>query len=114
MKLKRAEFGPPELTGWPETITGRAAAAYKAGNMVATMFVGGEDFAYITGPAEADQTILLRRNEQRGIMMALPVRRGRPRPGSPLMTTPLAELEAGAAWNRALCAWGAWLAWVLR
>jgi hypothetical protein len=113
MKLKRAEFGPPELTDWPEAIKGRAAATYKVGNMVATMFVGGEDFAYITGPAESDQTILLRRNEQRGVMMALPVRRGRPRPGSPLMTTPLAELEATAEWNRALCAWGTWLAWVI-
>lgn len=112
MKLKRAEFGPPDLTEWPEAIKGQAAAAYKAGNMVATMFVGGEDFAYITGPAESDQTILLRRNAQRGVMMALPVRRGRPRPGSPLLTTSLAELEASAAWNRALCAWGTWLAWV--
>jgi hypothetical protein len=113
MKLKRAEFGPPDLADWPQAITGRPAAAYKAGNMVATMFVGGEDFAYITGPAEADQTVLLRRNEQRGVMMAVPIRRGRPRPGSSLMTTPLAELETSAAWNRALCAWGTWLAWAI-
>jgi hypothetical protein len=33
MKLKRAEFGPSEVTDWPEAIKGRGAAAYKAGNM---------------------------------------------------------------------------------
>ena len=52
--------------------------------------MGGEDFAYVTGANGGDQAVLLRRDEQRGVILALPVKRGRPRRGSPLMTTPLA------------------------
>jgi len=115
MKAKSAELGPPpEVAELPSAINGRPAAAYKVDNIVVTMLIGGKDFAYITTVGETEQAIVLRRHAKRGVIMALPVRRGRPRPGSPLMTTPLDEIEESAEWNRALCAWGAWLAWVLR
>jgi hypothetical protein len=111
LKAKRAEIGPPAVTELPPMIKGRPAASYNVGNIVATLLIGGEDFAYITCADETEQAVLLRRDEKRGLMLALPVRRGRPRQGNPLMTTPLAELEAGAEWHRALCAWGTWLMW---
>ena len=47
-------------------------------------------------------------------MTVLPVVRGRPRL-TVLMSTPLAEVDlTNGAWNRALCAWAAWLASVLK
>jgi hypothetical protein len=114
MKADGAELGPPVLKAAPPAIEGQPAAGYEVGDIRATMLYGGVDFAYVANGAAADQGVLLRRDEKRGVMMALPVSRGRPQRGAPLMTTPLADLDAAAdpGWNRALCAWGAWLAQV--
>ncbi|MBE7556713.1 MAG: hypothetical protein HS126_37155 [Anaerolineales bacterium] len=50
------------------------------------MLFGGPDFAYArAGDPEAG--ILLRRDDNRGVMVALPVISRRTRRGSPLMTT---------------------------
>ena len=58
---------------------------------------------------------VLQRNPQRGVMAALAVVKGRPRRGSPLMTTPLADMAGQEGlWLRTLAAWGAWLVWALR
>lgn len=112
MKADGAELGPPDATmTLPATVEGQAAATHKVGGMTATMLVGDDDFAYVTATDRAEQAILLSRNEQRGAMLAVPVRRGRPQRNSPLMTTPLAELEASPPWHCAVCAWGAWLLW---
>lgn len=92
-----------------------AAASYRVGDIVVTMLWGSEDFAYaVLGSKGVNEGVLLRRSLQRGVMAALPVTRGRPQPGSVLMTTPLAELPTGASSNRALCAWAAWLVWALQ
>jgi hypothetical protein len=109
LKVTGARLGPPEQTQLPQEVQGKPAATYQAGDIIVTMFVGGEDFAYVTAADEADQALLLRRSEKRGVMLALPISRGRVRQGSPLMTTPLAELGDTPAWRRAVCAWGAWL-----
>jgi hypothetical protein len=85
------------------------------GDIVVTMLRGGEDFAYIiVGGSES--AFLMRRDDKKGVMAVWPVVRNRPRVGgAPLMSTPLAELDlTSSAWNRALCAWGAWLAWALK
>jgi len=77
----------------------------------------GGDFAYFIPSASSGSSqddpetgVLLRRDEPRGLLVALPVRRGRPQRGNTLMTTPLAELNLlqDNTWNRAVCAWGAW------
>jgi hypothetical protein len=73
-----------------------------------TVLYGGQDFAYATA-GEPDTGVLLRRDDKRAVIAAIPVRRGRPRRGATLMTTPLAEIEDTAEWRRALCAWAAWL-----
>ena len=113
LKVKRAEIGPPKVTELPPAIKGRPAASYNVGNLTATMLLGGEDFAYITRANETEQAVLLRRDDKRGLMLALPVRRGRPQAGQPLATTTLAALDfSDAASNRCLCVWGAWVAGV--
>jgi hypothetical protein len=110
LKVKRAEIGPPAVSELPPAIKGRPAASYNVGNITATLLIGGKDFAYITRANETEQAVLLRRDDKRGLMLALPVRRGRPQLGQPLVTTPLAELDlADPAFNRCLCAWGAWV-----
>ncbi|MCL4303974.1 MAG: hypothetical protein KJ077_50285 [Anaerolineae bacterium] len=115
MKAREAQLGPAKLTELPSAVHGQAAASYRVGEVVVTMLWGGEDFAYaILESKGGNEGVLLRRNQQRGVMTALPVTRGRPQPGSVLMTTPLIELPTGAAANRALCAWAAWLVWALQ
>lgn len=115
MKARAAELGPAKPTELPPAIHGQAAASYRVGDIVVTMLWGGEDFAYaVLQNKGANEGVLLRRNRQRGVMAAMPVTRGRPQSGSVLMTTPLAELPIGAAGNRALCAWAAWLVWALQ
>ncbi len=65
------------------------------------------DFAYTTAEGK-DTTVLLQRNTQRRAMTALPVVKGRPRRGSPLMTTPLADVAGQEGlWLRTITAWGA-------
>ncbi len=114
-ELSTTVSGTTQLTELPPAIQGQAAASYRVGDIVVTMLRGGEDFAYaVLGSKEGNEGVLLRRNRQRGVMAALPVTRGRPQPGSVLMTTPLAELPLGAAGNRALCSWAAWLVWALQ
>jgi hypothetical protein len=114
MKAAGAELGPPpENPALPRATEGTPVASYRAGEVTVTMLYGGPDFAYATA-GDPEAGVLLRRDDNRGVMAALPVMRGRPRRGSPLMTTPLAEIEESAEWRRALCAWVAWLAWVLK
>jgi hypothetical protein len=112
MKLKRAELGPPEPgLELPAAIQGQPLAIYQAGNVLVMLLRNNLDFAYATS---GDAAILLRRDDKRGILAALPVARGRVR-REPLLTTPLAELDfSQAAARRALCAWAAWLVWVLK
>jgi hypothetical protein len=113
MKADGAELGPSALETVPQAIEGKPMADYAVGDIRVTMLHGGTDFAYVTNGDTVEEGILLRRDEKRGVMMALPVTRGRPRRGAPLMTTPLADLDAtDPTWNRSLCAWGAWLAQV--
>lgn len=110
MKAKEVTIGPATVKELPPAISGRPVAGYKVDDITATMLLGGEDFAYVTGAEGSDQVVLLRCDDPRGVILALPVKRGRPRRGSPLMTTPLVELDLGdPAWRRALCAWGCWL-----
>jgi hypothetical protein len=114
MKAGGAELGaPPQGISLPHGTEGQPAAAYRVGEIQVTMLFGGPDFAYArAGDPEAG--ILLRRDDNRGVMVALPVMHGRPRRGSPLMTTPLAELNLqDNRWNRSLCSWAAWLAWTI-
>ncbi len=113
MKAQGAELGSPGITAaeLPSAISGTPAAAYIVDDITVIMLLGGDDFAYITMAGQEEQAILLQSNEKRGVMMAVPVRRGRPRRGSALMTTPLADLNLqDPAHNRAVCSWGAWLA----
>lgn len=122
MKAKGAELGPPQQLELPRAVEGKPVAEYRVNNIVATLLHGGPDFAYIApvpsasnnGKEEEEMAVLLQRNEQKGVMIALPVVKGRPRRGSPLMTTPLAEVVLSeGAWLRALAAWGGWLVWAL-
>jgi hypothetical protein len=110
MKATGAELGPPPFTELPtEALEGQPVAAYRVAEIVATLLHGGQDFAYVTPQSDPETGILLRRDEGRGVMVAMPVRRGRPRRGGTLMTTPLADLSNSVEWNRSLAAWGAWL-----
>jgi hypothetical protein len=110
MKATGAELGPPPFARAPtEAIEGQPVAAYVVQDIVATLLHGGQDFAYVTPHSDPETGVLLRRDEGRGVMVAMPVRRGRPRRGGTLMTTPLAELSNSVEWNRSLAAWGAWL-----
>ncbi len=112
MKAKGAKLGPPELAELPPAIQGQPAASYKVGQVLATMLHGGQDVAYITA---GETAIVLRRDEKRAVLAALPVLRGRPQRGNILMTTPLNELDLNnPAWRRAVCAWGAWLGRVVK
>ncbi len=121
MKAKRAELGPPQLWELPRAIRGKPVAEYRVNNIVATLLHGGSDFAYIARVSSSNSSnkkeeaaVLLQRNEQKGVMVALSVVKGRPRRGTPLMTTPLADVTLSeGAWLRALATWGAWLVWVL-
>jgi hypothetical protein len=109
MKASKAELGPPQLKELPPAIQGQPAAAYRVGDLMVTLLRGGEDAAYAT-VAGQDDGVLLRREAKRGVMVALPVRRGRPVRAETLMTTPLAELKPDSPPDlRALCAWAAWL-----
>lgn len=122
MKAKRADLGPPQPRELPPAIQGKPVAEYRVNNIVAILLHGGSDFAYITpkpsegnnGQRQEKMAVLLQRNEQKGVMAALPVVKGRPRRGSPLMTTPLAELDLKHGdWLRAVTSWGTWLVSVL-
>ncbi len=113
MKATEAVIGPPPAQALPPAVSGTPAAAYRVGEVMVTILQGGDDFAYIAVPGTAD-AILLRRDEKRAIMAALPAPRGRPRRNEVLMSTPLTELETeNPGWKRALSAWGAWLVWAL-
>ncbi|GIK38121.1 MAG: hypothetical protein BroJett011_19540 [Chloroflexota bacterium] len=115
MKATGAEIGPAQFKEVPQAVQGKPAASYKVCDIIVTMLRGGEDFAYIT-VGGSQSAFLMRRDDKKGVMAVWPVVRNRPRVGgAPLMSTPLAELDLTArSWNRALCAWGAWLAWVLK
>ena len=108
MKAGGAELGPPEAT-LPDGIAGVPVAAYRVNDVIVTLLKdGGDNFAYAAAGEEA--AVLLRKNEKRGVMAASQVRlrKGRARgTGGVLMTTPLEGLDR--SWNRALCAWAAWL-----
>ncbi|MEW5959249.1 MAG: hypothetical protein AB1801_16080 [Chloroflexota bacterium] len=110
MKATGAEIGPPQDIDLPRSLEGQPIAVYRVGRIQVTVLYGGQDVAYATA-GEPEAGVLLRRDDKRAVIAAVPVRRGRPQRGSPLMTTPLAELDLKeATWNRALCAWVAWLA----
>jgi len=115
MKVAEAEIGPARLTELPQGVQGKAVASYKAGEVLVTMLRGGEDIAYITLES-SENAFLLRRDNPRGLIAVWPVVRRRPRiGGAPLMSTLLAELDlSSSGWNRAISAWGAWLASVLK
>ncbi len=102
-------MGPPPAEALPPTISGQAVASYQVGKVAVAVLHGGEDLAYA---AAGESGVVLRRDERRGVVMALPFARGRVR-REPLMTTPLSEVEITPAWQRAMCAWAAWLAGVI-
>lgn len=112
LKTAGALIGPAGAVALPQAIEGKPVAAYRVDNILVTLLHGGVDVAYVTRPdSPNDDAILLRRDARRGVLAALPVVRGRPKPGRPLMTTPLVELDLDSpAWCRAVMAWGAWLA----
>ncbi|HEX9922178.1 MAG TPA: hypothetical protein VGD99_05915 [Anaerolineae bacterium] len=112
MKAEGVELGAPAPDlPLPRGTTGQPAAVYRVGEVQVTMLFGGPEFAYATA-GDPETGVLLRRDDSRGVMVALPVRQGRPRRDTILMTTPRAELNlTDSQWNRALCAWAAWLAW---
>ena len=126
LKVKRAEIGPPPAASeLPAFIQGRPAAAYRVSDILVTLLHGGPDLAYAcstaaTGEDGADQkterpAILLQGHEPRGLVTALPVVNGRPRRGSAVATTPLAEVDLrDGSWLRAIACWAAWLAGVTR
>lgn len=98
----------------PKTIQGRPVAVYMVGEVQVMLLQGGADFAYVTVTTSQGEAVLIRRDERQAALVALPVKRGRPRRGQVLMSTPLAELELSQpGWARAVSAWGAWLAWAL-
>jgi len=113
MKAKVAVIGPPPAIELPPAISGRPFAAYQVGEVTVVILKGGEDFAYIAVPGK-DDAVLLRQDEKRGVLAAVPAPRGRPRRNEVLMSTPLVELAlSDPAWLRAASAWGAWLVWAL-
>ncbi len=100
----------------PPAIKGIPAAMYVVNGIIATILTGGDDLVYAVPDYEGkgSTAVLLTRNDKRGVIMAVPVQRGRPRRGSVLMTTPLDGTSlSDPAVNRSLCAWAAWLAWSL-
>jgi len=110
LQVREARLGPPEAVDLPDEVRGQAVASYQVGPITAILLHGADDFAYISN--EAEGAVLLYRDRRRGVMAAVSGRRGRFRRGRPLMTTPLAELDR--EWNRALAAWGCWLASVVK
>jgi hypothetical protein len=112
LKAAGALIGPAGAAALPQAIDGKPVAVYQVDDILATLLHGGIDVAYVIRPdAQNDDAIVLRRDAKRGVLAALPVVRGRPKPSRPLMTTPLAELDLDhPAWRRAVMAWGAWLA----
>jgi hypothetical protein len=122
MKAKRAELGPPQLQQSPPAIQGTPVAEYRVNDIVVTLLYGGPDLAYImpalpankNGETRDEIAVVLQRDKQKGVILALPVVKGRPRRGNFLMTTPLAEVNLNnGEWLRAVASWGAWLVWVL-
>jgi CBS domain-containing protein len=113
LKVKRAEVLRSGEIQLPRCVEGRLVAVYQARDVVAALLHGGNDFAYVIYSGEnvtPDHGVLLRCNPMRGVMVALPVIRGRVMQGSVLMSTPLADLDLKSGdWLRALSAWGAWL-----
>ncbi len=98
----------------PQAIKGTPAAMYVVNGITATLLTGQDDLVYATPENDDAEAVLLTRNDKRGVVMAVPVRRDRPKRSSPLMTTPLAGLDlSNPSYLRALCAWAAWLAWSL-
>ena len=113
MKAPEAVIAPPPDQELPQAVSGQPFAAYRVGEVIVTILQGGEDFAYIAVPGTND-AIVLRKDEKRGVLTALPAPRGRPRRNEVLMSTPLAELNLkDPNWLRAVGAWGAWLVWAL-
>jgi hypothetical protein len=109
MKAGEAELGPSHLKELSPAIQGQPMAGYRVGDIQVTVLRGGEDVAYAT-VAGKEEAVLLRKDPQRGVVLALPVTRGRPRRGETLMPTPLAEIKPDSPPDlRALCAWAAWL-----
>ncbi len=103
-------------TELPPAIKGTPAAMYVVKGITATILTGGNDLVYAVPDYEGKgiTAVLLTRNDKRGVIMAVPVQRGRPRRGSALMTTPLEGTNlSNPATNRSLCSWAAWLAWSL-
>jgi hypothetical protein len=108
MKISGAELGPPMTTLPLERLDGQPVASYVVGSVEVAWIQGGD---IVACAVNREQAVALQRDERRGELSALPVRRGRLR-GQALMRIPLAEVGSGGAWTRALCAWAAWLAWV--
>ena len=109
MKAAEAEIGPPQLPEVPAAISGQPAAAYRVNDILVTMLHGGQDIAYVTVD-KSEAAFVLRPDPKAGAITILPVVRARPR-RTVLMSTPLAELDLkNGTWNRAVCAWAAWLA----
>lgn len=82
MKAKRAELGPPQARKLPSFVQGNPVAEYRVNNIVATILHGGSDFAYIAPVSsdnigEEETAVLLQRNDQKGVMIAIPVVKGR-------------------------------------
>ena len=115
MKAKRAVLAQPTLTAaqLPLTIKGQPAAAYTVGQVTATLLADGDDgLAFVTRADNEAQSLLLRRDLKRGLLLALPVQRGCPQRGNALMSTSLAELDlTDPDVIRAVLAWGCWLLW---
>jgi hypothetical protein len=115
MKAAGAEIGPAQIRELPKGVQGQVAASYKVPGILVTMLRGGDDFAYIT-VENSESAFLMRKEMKKGVIAVWPVVRSRPRTvGAPLASAWLAELELkSSGWNRAVCAWGAWLASVLK
>ena len=111
LKATTVTLGPPlpDVT-LPTGVTGQVVAAYTVGDIVAHLLKDSEVLVWVTYQDNKTEGVALQRLEKRGVVAAMPVRRGRLQRGQPLMTTPLDELDLGnPAHSRALCAWGAWL-----
>jgi hypothetical protein len=106
---KKGELAPLRSGELPDSVGGTSVTTYQAGDVAFTMLYGADD---VVVAALGETTIILRHDERRGVLAALPVMRRRVRRES-LMTMPLAEIEPTPEWNRALCAWIGWLAWAI-
>jgi len=111
LQAREARLGPPGAVDLPGEVRGQAVASYQVGPITAILLHGADDFAYIFNEG-TEAAVLLYRDRRRAVMAAVSGQRGRFRRGRPLMTTPLAEVDQG--WNRALAAWGCWLASVAK